>query len=481
MTQLTGWDHPPGWDDVPELPQGWQWAPVDPDEAPWPTEEELFLQVAELHERVAGLTRQAAAGPVAAPGVAEAWRLDDAELLAELVAAQRAVARAQARWLQLVGEAERRGVVVREHGMPVASWLAAGTSHSSRAARAEVRLANQLGQFGHVATALGSGGLSLEQATILCHGLDTLPDRLDAAQRDAVEEHLVELAGEFGPSALRRLVNHAVDVVAPEVGEEHALKALERAEREQQRARHVGWRTDGDDGSLRFWGKLPAAEGALFKQHLSAVASAQRVADTLMGVDTTQAQALADALALAVGHHATCAGGPVKGGDHTRVIVTMGLDDLRSGIGTGTLVESDEPITAGQARRIACSAGILPLVLDGHSIPLDLGRGQRFFTPHQRIALAVRDGGCAFPGCDRPPADCDAHHGLDPWHAGGRTDVADGVLLCPHHHHLVEPDPNKAPERNWKITFDDRGKAIFQSPVHRTGQRIVKQHHRYRT
>lgn len=479
--QLTGWDRPPSWDVVPELPEGWQWAPVDPDEVPWPSEEELSLQVDGLWRKVAELTRQATGGRRAEGCPAEAWQLDDAGVLAELAAAQESVARAQARWLSLVGEAERRGVVRREHGMPTASWLAAGTSHSARAARAEVRLATQLGQFGHVAAALDAGGMSLEQATVLCQGLDALPDRLDAAQQEAVEEHLVELAGEFGPTALRRLVNRAGDVAAPEVGDEHAWKALERAEREQQRSRHVGWKTDIEDGSLRFWGKLPAAEGELFKQHLPALASAQRAADALMGVDTSQTNAVADALALVVGHHATCEGGPVKGGDHTRVIVTMTLDDLRSGIGVGTLVESGEAITAGQGRRIACSAGILPMVLDGESVPLDLGRSQRFFTPHQRIALAIRDGGCTFPGCDRPPADCQSHHAVDPWHAGGRTDLSEGVLLCPHHHHLVEPDPNMPPEHNWKITFGPHGRTLFHSPVNRTGQRIIKQHHRFRT
>ncbi len=139
-----------------------------------------------------------------------------------------------------------------------------------------------------------------------------------------------------------------------------------------------------------------------------------------------------------------------------------------------------EPISAGKARRLACTHGIIPAILNSDSVPLDLGRTQRFFTPAQRLALALRDGGCAFPGCDRPPSDCEAHHAKEPWHQGGRTDLADGVLLCPHHHHLVEPDPHKPPEKNWQITLDHRGKPQFHTPQNRTGQRTTRQHHRYR-
>lgn len=129
---------------------------------------------------------------------------------------------------------------------------------------------------------------------------------------------------------------------------------------------------------------------------------------------------------------------------------------------------------------MACSAGILPLVLDGNSLPLDVGREQRLFTAAQRAALAVRDRGCAFPGCDRPPADCHTHH-IAPWGAGGSTDLANGVLLCPHHHQLVEPDPRRPASENWAIHLDQRGRPAFTSPANRSGQRITRQHARYRT
>ncbi|MBL0005343.1 MAG: HNH endonuclease [Actinomycetales bacterium] len=92
-------------------------------------------------------------------------------------------------------------------------------------------------------------------------------------------------------------------------------------------------------------------------------------------------------------------------------------------------VDTGLTLSAGQARRIACNAGLLPAVLGGPSLPLDLGRADRFFTEAQRVALATIYDECAADGCDRPYAWSELHH-EDPWHAGGRTDLAKAVPLC---------------------------------------------------
>ena len=87
-------------------------------------------------------------------------------------------------------------------------------------------------------------------------------------------------------------------------------------------------------------------------------------------------------------------------------------------------------------RRIACDAGIIPLVLNGASQPLDVGRSKRFFTTAQRLALWQRDRTCTFPGCTIPPEWCDAHH-ITPWSLGGQTNLKDGAILCRGHHTYV--------------------------------------------
>ena len=97
-------------------------------------------------------------------------------------------------------------------------------------------------------------------------------------------------------------------------------------------------------------------------------------------------------------------------------------------------------ISASEARRLACTAGILPAVLDGNSEVLDLGRTRRLFTPAQRKALAITQPSCRAEGCTVPSTWCEAHHAGDPWCRGARTDLADGMLLCSWHHHRIHDD-----------------------------------------
>ena len=126
---------------------------------------------------------------------------------------------------------------------------------------------------------------------------------------------------------------------------------------------------------------------------------------------------------------------PKHGVTNAAVVVTISEDKLKTGVGEATLT-TGTTISAAQARRLACNAGLLPLVLGGDSAILDLGLTQRLFDRYQRIALAIRDQGCIFPSCDRPPAWTEAHH-IQAWLDGGPTDLSNGCLLCHFHHHLI--------------------------------------------
>ncbi|MCZ3385904.1 MAG: HNH endonuclease [Actinomycetia bacterium] len=101
------------------------------------------------------------------------------------------------------------------------------------------------------------------------------------------------------------------------------------------------------------------------------------------------------------------------------------------------------PLTDTAAQRLGCDASVARLVFGPDGVPLDLGRSQRLFSPAQRRALAVRDGGCRFPGCTRPPRFTDAHH-VVPWSHGGTTDLTNALLLCRYHHRLVH-------EGGWQV------------------------------
>jgi hypothetical protein len=99
----------------------------------------------------------------------------------------------------------------------------------------------------------------------------------------------------------------------------------------------------------------------------------------------------------------------------------------------------DHPITALDAIRMICTGGFTPALFDETGRAIDLGKDQRYFTARQRRAMAKRDGGCLYPGCGRPPSDCEAHH-INPWArsaANRRSEIRDGVLLCRRHHKLI--------------------------------------------
>jgi hypothetical protein len=117
-----------------------------------------------------------------------------------------------------------------------------------------------------------------------------------------------------------------------------------------------------------------------------------------------------------------------------------------SGAWAGARLGSGTPLQPGTARRLACDAGLLPVVLGTNSELLDVGRLHRLVTPAIRRALNIRDGGCRFPGCDRPVTWCDAHH-LKSWLLGGPTSVDNMLLLCRRHHVLVH-------EHGWSIRLE---------------------------
>lgn len=128
-----------------------------------------------------------------------------------------------------------------------------------------------------------------------------------------------------------------------------------------------------------------------------------------------------------------------SGAPQLRVIVPEAAD-------RGYLEGQHDAVSTETVERLRCSGSVTPItVRDGQ--PLDVGREQRLYTQRQRVALAVRDGGCRWPGCDRPPSWTEAHH-INHWaRDGGRTDVADGILLCRDHHLLAH-------NNHWEITRD---------------------------
>lgn len=123
--------------------------------------------------------------------------------------------------------------------------------------------------------------------------------------------------------------------------------------------------------------------------------------------------------------------------DNAQVHVTIPLSDLMGEGSHGAGVTMTGQVLAPSVvRRMACDAGIIPVVLGGDGEVLEMGRSERLFTLGQRRVLWLRDGGCTYPGCTMPPQWCDAHH-VDWWSRGGDTDIDNAALLCQRHHTKV--------------------------------------------
>ncbi|WP_086825637.1 HNH endonuclease signature motif containing protein [Allokutzneria sp. NRRL B-24872] len=203
--------------------------------------------------------------------------------------------------------------------------------------------------------------------------------------------------------------------------------------------RSVKMGTD-EHGHLHLIGSFDTLTGQKIQSLLHALAKKRA------GDERTTEQRYADAFAEVVDLALTAKALPTHGGERPQVIVTISYADLMASLGTG-FTAWGEPISAGLARQIACDANILPVLLGGEGRPLDVGRSNRTATPAMRKGLAVRDKGCAFPGCDRPPAWTEAHHVVH-WLHGGETKIDNLVLLCSHHHHVMH-------DEGWEIVFED--------------------------
>ena len=160
----------------------------------------------------------------------------------------------------------------------------------------------------------------------------------------------------------------------------------------------------------------------------------------------------ADALVEAVRRGVSSPGEAPKS-DKAQVHVTIPLSTL---LGQdphgGATTMTGQVLAPSVARRMACDAGIIPVVLGGDGEILDMGRSVRLFTPGQRRAVWLRDGGCTYPGCTMPPQWCDAHH-VDWWSRGGASDIDNAALLCQRHHTKVHQQDLSATVTRTGVTW----------------------------
>ncbi|WP_150306895.1 HNH endonuclease signature motif containing protein [Planctomonas psychrotolerans] len=299
--------------------------------------------------------------------------------------------------------------------------------------------------------ALADGTLSSDCFHAIQRALGDVGPGVSAAALTAACEQLLEAAAGLSPDQLFRRARHLRDELDSD--------GIDRREKQRR-----------DDRTLRTWwdsagmycGKFRLApeEGTIVAGAIDQILSPRRggprmvdpeekaAADALLNDERTTEQIAADALVDMI-HLAIDADPGTIFGTHrpaVRIIITDA--HLHNRAGHGRIEGHPDPVSFRTVERHLCDTGAVAVGFDDHGQCVNVGRARRFFTPRQRVGMAVRDGGCRFPSCDRPPSWGEAHH-INPWKKEhGRTDIADGVLLCRRHHLLVH-------DNHWKVLRQD--------------------------
>jgi len=324
-------------------------------------------------------------------------------------------------------------------------------------------------------TALAVGQVTPEHASVAVRALRGLPAHVLRDRREDVDTLLTGHATTFDPATTTNLARHLLATVVPDRADHLDTQAHLRREL------YLGVDSTGM-GVLR--GQLDPATTAGLKavlDHLSAPHRGPVVTDgdtegdadqngqTGLGINDTRtaAQRRHDALAEMTRAAAGALQTSVRAGEPPRVVVHTTPEQIAAAhAGDGSAFhppagaascEQTGPLTPGSLALLACDAVIDRIVLNQSGRVLELTSLGRFFTHAQRRALGARDGGCAFPGCDRPPSWCDAHHIIF-WTDGGPTTIENGVLLCGPHHTEIHCG-------QWEITTCD-GISWFVPPRH---------------
>ena len=381
------------------------------------------------------------------------WSLRDVEVEELIGQAQAAAVQLAELSLRLVAEAGRRDLPPVAGAPSTRAWLRARWRLCPAAAKKTELLANRLDR-GCAATraALAGGRVDVEQAGVIARVVADLPAQTDPGLVDSAEARLVEEAATFDAAELARLGQRILEVVDPD-GADARLGAALAAEEARYAKRSLAVTPDLD-GMIRLTGRLDSEGGAVLGAALEPLA-APRPTDADGPDVRSSGQRYADAL-VEVCRRALAGGQlPHAGGTKPQLSITVDYHALAGWVGVGRL-DTGGHLGAGAIRRLACDASLIPAVLGTASAPLDLGRSVRLINGPLRRALVLRDRGCAFPGCPRPPSWCDGHH-IKHWIDGGPTSLANAVLLCGHHHRIIH-------QGHWAVTMGHDGHPDFHPP-----------------
>jgi len=296
-----------------------------------------------------------------------------------------------------------------------------------------------------VAAAQAEGAISAEHAKVIRAVIAELPTEVEFEHGAAVEARLVAEARRFDPSVLATLARRVVALLNPD--------GVLADDIEHDRRRHATL-SGNRDGSGELRAHLTPAALAQWQAVLDPLA-APRPSDADGPDVRSPGQRMHDALADAAHKLLASSDLPPSGGVPATVLLTLTLDQLEARTGHVTTAHGGT-VSVHEALKEAGETNVIPVVLDSKGI-LAYGQARRTATTSQRLALAARDQGCCFPGCDAPPGWTQVHHILN-WAFGGGTDLANLCLLCGYHHREFE-------KRGWRVTMRD-GRPWWIPPAH---------------
>jgi hypothetical protein len=318
-------------------------------------------------------------------------------------------------------------------GAPASEVLSAGGTCSPREAQRTSRRAETLGALPAMSRQLAAGRIGIEHADAVA----SVTGRLDDADRDAllaVDDELARHAAASTPSQFKRFLDRMSDQLAADRG-------LERADRQRHATRLVKGIND-ETGMYWLRGEFDPESGARLFRALDAETRALR---TDPGNETLDREQLA---ARGLVELATSANRSRRPG-RSEILALVDIDTLTSGVHESSICELDDgthlPIET--MRRLACDAHIIPIVLNGQGVALDVGRSSRLATDDQRRALRAMYRTCGIGNCEVPFDRCEIHH-LKEWTADlGETNLDSLIPGCSRHHHLVH-------EGGWRLELD---------------------------
>jgi len=319
--------------------------------------------------------------------------------------------------LESVAAWDARQQWAADGSLSAATWLASRCEMSRSSAAVLVRTSRRLRDMPLTADRARRGDLGSAKVVLLANAAGRSDATREAFARD--EELLVGHAQKLTVDQLHQLLREWLLRVDAETGNDDADRQHERRRLHLSETFGGMWALDG---------MFEPTDGAELAAALQAEYDALQRAENAVegGPRRTPAQRRADALM-----------NLIRGERVTRPSLTIVVraEDLRDARG-GARIAGVSVIDPATVQQMACDAVIRRVVIGPEGEILDLGRSQRLISPAQRRALTVRDGGCVFPGCDRPPERCDGHH-IVHWTQGGRTDMDNLCFLCLGHHTAI--------------------------------------------